>query len=212
VEETTDTGHARPRAAALGAVAPATIALSVVCGLAAAAGLVLLRAPGTPYAAGSMSLVAWALAGGWLAAHAVLLAVTDARTHRLPDRLHASALVLLVPLLVLAALAAGEPSALVQSLACGLLPLVVVYLAALAAPGSVGLGDAKLLLVLGLGLGSLSVGAAVAGPVIGVVLAGLVSLVGVLTRRIGARSHVPLGPPLVVGAALATALALAAGS
>jgi uncharacterized membrane protein YjjP (DUF1212 family) len=52
----------------------------------------------------------------------------------------------------------------------------------------------------------------VAGPVIGVVLAGLVSLVGVLTRRIGARSHVPLGPPLVVGAALATALALAAGS
>jgi leader peptidase (prepilin peptidase)/N-methyltransferase len=159
-----------------------------------------------------MSLVAWALAGGWLAAHAVLLAVTDARTHRLPDRLHASALVLLVPLLVLAALAAGEPSALVQSLACGLLPLVVVYLAALAAPGSVGLGDAKLLLVLGLWLGSLSVGAAVAGPVIGVVLAGLVSLVGVLTRRIGARSHVPLGPPLVVGAALATALALAAGS
>lgn len=200
------------RAAALGAVGPMTIALAVVCGVAAAAGLVLLPGAGSPYPAGSLSAAAWGPAGGWLAAHAILLAVTDARTHRLPDRLHASALVGLAPLLVVAALVAGEPVILLRALACGLVPLVVVYLAALAAPGSVGLGDAKLLLVLGLWLGSLSVGAAIAGPVIGVVLAGFVSLLGVITRRLGPRSHVPLGPFLVVGAVVATALALLAGA
>ena len=198
-----------PRAKAFGAVGPVTILLAGLAGVLALVLLLRTDPAATPYPGADESRVLWAVAGGWLCAVGVLLAVTDLRTHRLPDRLLLGASAVLVPALVAAALLGGSPGALLTSLAGALVPAGVLYALALVMPGGVGLGDVKLLLVTGAWLGHLSVGAATVGPVLGLVLGGVASILAVLARRATMRSHLPLGPALLAGTALATWLDLA---
>ncbi|MGC5616929.1 prepilin peptidase [Georgenia sp. Z1491] len=209
----------RARAAAFGAVGPATIGLAGVVAVLASVALLSADGSAAPHAgpgaaagaATGAARVLWAAAGGWLAGIAVLLAVTDVRTHRLPDRLLLAAAVVVGPLLVAASVTAGAPAALMQAAAGSLVPAGVLYVVALVTPGGVGLGDVKLLLLIGAWLGYLSVPAATVGPVLGIVLGGLHSIGAVLVGRANLRSHVPLGPSLLLGAALATWLELTGG-
>ena len=81
--------------------------------------------------------------------------------------------------------------------------------AAALSPEGLGFGDVKLLGLLGLVLGWFGWGVLLAGVFLGLLTGGLVSLVLLVTRRAGWRTALPFGPPLLVGAVLA--LALAAG-
>jgi leader peptidase (prepilin peptidase)/N-methyltransferase len=73
-------------------------------------------------------------------------------------------------------------------------------------PAGIGLGDVKLLGLLGLVLGWLGWGVLLAGVFLGLVAGALTSVVLVAARRAGWRTALPFGPPLLLGAVLSVAL------
>ena len=136
----------------------------------------------------------------WLAAVGVALAVIDIETLRLPDRLTLPS----YPVgLVLLAIPADWP-ALGRAVLAAVITGVAAFLLALLAPrGGLGLGDIKLLGLLGLFLGWLGWGVLVVGVALGFAL-GAVAAVGMLaSRRAGLRDHLAFGPWLIAGALVA---------
>jgi leader peptidase (prepilin peptidase)/N-methyltransferase len=136
----------------------------------------------------------------WLAAVGVTLAVIDIETLRLPDRLTLPS----YPVgLVLLALPADWP-ALGRAVVAAAITGAAAFLLALLAPrGGLGLGDVKLLGVLGLFLGWLGWGVLVVSVALGFVL-GAVAAVGMLASlRAGLRDHLAFGPWLIAGALVA---------
>jgi len=136
----------------------------------------------------------------WLAAVGVALAVIDIETLRLPDRLTLPS----YPVgLVLLAIPADWP-ALGRAVLAAVITGVAAFLLALLAPrGGLGLGDVKLLGLLGLFLGWLGWDVLVVGVALGFAL-GAVAAVGMLSsRRAGLRDHLAFGPWLIAGALVA---------
>jgi prepilin signal peptidase PulO-like enzyme (type II secretory pathway) len=118
-------------------------------------------------------------------------------TRRIPNALTYPAFLVGLVLLVLLAPEAIGRACFGVAVAAG--PLLA---AALVAPSGLGMGDVKLMAVVGLLLGAPS---AMVAVVAGIVLAGLFSVVGLLTRRLSRRQSVPLGPFLAIGAVYALA-------
>lgn len=123
-----------------------------------------------------------------------VLSAIDVETGKLPDRivLPATAVVLV---LQLALFPDHAVEWIVASLGAGLFFLV----AYLANPGGLGMGDVKLALLLGAGLGK----AVVLGLFVGMFAAGIAGVVIVARRGLGARKEsIPLGPFLAFGAVI----------
>ena len=137
------------------------------------------------------------LAFAWLA---VALVWIDADVHRLPDGLVLPAYPVLLVLVAVATLGAGEWQPLVRALVCAAALYALYFVLALVSPGSLGFGDVKLSGLIGLVLGWLGVGAVVMGTVAGFVVGGVVALVMLAGRRVGLRSHIAFGPAMLVGA------------
>ena len=184
------------------------------------AGLDPAAGPGVPRIAVTSVLGAAGLAGatlvtgvrpavvalGWAAAAAVVLAGVDLLCHRLPDRVtYPAAAVCAAALLADAALAGTWPD-LLRALLAAAAAGGVSLLAALAAPSGLGLGDVKLLALLGLLLGWAGWGVLLAGVFLGLLAGAAGSLLLVAAGRAGWRTAVPFGPPLLLGAALALLL------
>ncbi len=136
----------------------------------------------------------------------VRLALTDLREHRLPNRIvypwaGASLLILLLTGLLL-----GEGGAVLRALAAGLLWGSVFLGIRLLHPPSLGMGDVKLVFVLGLYTGFLGWEVLGAAVVLSFVAGGLVSLGLLLTRRASRSTRVPFGPFLLLGTGLALLL------
>jgi leader peptidase (prepilin peptidase)/N-methyltransferase len=100
----------------------------------------------------------------------------------------------------------GNWDALVRALIAAVASGAVAGLAWFAVPAGLGLGDVKLLALLGLVLGWAGWGVLLAGVFLGLVVGSVVSLALIATRRAGWRTAVPFAPPLLVGAVLALAL------
>lgn len=140
----------------------------------------------------------------WLAAVGVTLAVIDLDTLRLPDRLTLPAFVAGVVLLAVP----GDWSALGRAGLGAVAAGGAALLLALIAPsGGLGLGDVKLLAVLGLFLGWLGWGVLVLGVAFGFVLGALVAVGMLASRRAGLRDHLAFGPWLIAGALVAVVVA-----
>jgi leader peptidase (prepilin peptidase)/N-methyltransferase len=158
------------------------------------------------------ALIALRLAGaglGWavpaylaLAFICVVLAVIDARTRLLPNRITYPAFPVMLGLLLLASVGLGD----LGRLARGLLAAVAVggfFLAlALISPRGMGLGDVKLAPTLGLALGWLSWGTVAVGVFAGFLLGGLAGVGAILLLGLTRKSLLPFGPWLVAGALL----------
>jgi leader peptidase (prepilin peptidase)/N-methyltransferase len=158
------------------------------------------------------ALVTVRLAGaglGWavpaylaLAFICVVLAVIDARTRLLPNRITYPAFPVMLGLLLVASVGLGD----LGRLARGLLAAVAVggfFLAlALISPRGMGLGDVKLAPTLGLALGWLSWGAVAFGVFAGFLLGGLAGLAAIAVLGLTRKSLLPFGPWLVAGALL----------
>ena len=158
------------------------------------------------------ALIALRLAGaglGWavpaylaLAFICVVLAVIDARTRLLPNRITYPAFPITLGLLLVASVGLGD----LGRLARGLLAAVAVggfFLAlALISPRGMGLGDVKLAPTLGLALGWLSWGAVAFGVFAGFLLGGLAGLAAIAVLGLTRKSLLPFGPWLVAGALL----------
>lgn len=147
------------------------------------------------------------LAVAWWLGWAVPLAFVDVAVHRLPDRLTYPAAAGAWLLLGLAALVARQPAAWGRATLAGL-ALAGGFAATTLLLGrrGFGLGDAKLALGSGLLLGWLGWPALVVGLLLTFALSALVSLTLLVARRVRWTSHLPFGPFLIIGTALALAL------
>lgn len=141
-----------------------------------------------------------------LAVACALLVPVDLATERLPDALVLPALgALLVALAVAAALTddwARLGTAVLASLAAG----AGFFVLAFVSPASLGLGDVKLALPLGLALGWHGWIPMLLGLAAGFVLLAIAAIVLLATRRTTRGGQLPFGPWMILGAALVLAL------
>jgi leader peptidase (prepilin peptidase)/N-methyltransferase len=173
------------------------------------------RLAGTALAAAAALGAAPALAGvrpaagalAWFGGAAVVLAGVDLASHRLPDRVTYPAAAACAALLLLDAAVTGTGPALVRALGAAAVALTVAAAARLISPAGFGLGDVKLLGLLGLVLGWAGWGVLMAAVLVGFLAGALGSLVLMAVGRAGWRTAVPFGPPLLAGAYVALALA-----
>jgi leader peptidase (prepilin peptidase)/N-methyltransferase len=149
------------------------------------------------------------LAVGWspeLAAFALLslgcaiLAVIDARTHRLPDRITGPLAAGFTALLLCAPVGGADRGDWLRAVICGGAALIGLGAVALAFPAGIGLGDVKLVGILSIALGWLGWEAVPIGLFAGFAVGALVSLALLLARRATLRSEIPFGPSLIAGA------------
>jgi leader peptidase (prepilin peptidase)/N-methyltransferase len=163
---------------------------TVVCGVVGGVGLGLLP---TRFGGDPVALIVF---GAWVVTLIVGLA-TDLDQRLLPDELT-------LPVVAVAGLyAVSGLNPLVGGrlgeavLAAVLIPAVLYLPSVPFGAGAFGTGDVKMLVGTGLLLGG---DRALSGTIFGLLLAGVVLLVLLLTRRIGRRSYVPFGPFLIIGA------------
>lgn len=131
------------------------------------------------------------------------LAFIDIREHRLPNRILYPWAGITFGLLILVTYlltdAAGMGRAVVAGLGWGLLFFLISWIN----PPSIGMGDAKLAVILGMYTGFLGWGPFALGLVLSFMLGGVVSLWLLLSRRAGSASRIAFGPFLIMGTALA---------
>jgi leader peptidase (prepilin peptidase)/N-methyltransferase len=141
-----------------------------------------------------------------LAVVGVALAVIDATTRKLPNRLTYPAFPALAALLGLASAALGEPGRLARGLVAAAAVGALFLLLALVSPRGMGMGDVKLAPTLGLALGWLSWSAVAVGVFSAFLLGGLAGLGAMLLLRLSRKALLPFGPWLVAGALLGVLL------
>ncbi|WP_448812096.1 prepilin peptidase [Agromyces bauzanensis] len=134
---------------------------------------------------------------GYLLAVGAWLAIVDARTHRLPNRLIVPSYFVLAALLALYALTTGDWGAVGRAVVVAAITGAVYF--GLAYWGSMGMGDVKLGILLGGALGWASWTAALTGPLFGFVLAAVAAVVLMIAGR-GRGTHIAFGPYLIAGA------------
>jgi leader peptidase (prepilin peptidase)/N-methyltransferase len=127
----------------------------------------------------------------------ILLLAVDLDQRLLPDLITLP----MIPLALLYAVSGRNPfvgGALVPAVIVAIVIPLALYLPSLLfGAGAFGLGDVKLLVSLGLVSGF---DRALIGVFAGVLLAGVVILVLIASRRIGRKSYVPFGPFIIIGA------------
>jgi leader peptidase (prepilin peptidase)/N-methyltransferase len=163
---------------------------TVVCGVVGAVALALL-----PYRFGG-NVLALLVFGAWFVTLVVGLA-TDLDSRTLPDELT----IPVIPIALVYALSGLNPlvggEVLPAILAAVLIPAVLYIPSLPFGAGAFGLGDVKLLAGMGLLLGGER---GLGGTIFGLILAGVVLLGLLVTRRVGRKSFVPFGPFLIIGA------------
>ncbi|HKQ01630.1 MAG TPA: prepilin peptidase [Actinomycetes bacterium] len=132
----------------------------------------------------------------------VVLAVIDARTRLLPNRITYPAFPIMLGLLLLASVGLGDLGRLGRGLLAALAVGAFFLLLALISPRGMGLGDVKLAPTLGLALGWLSWGAVAFGVFAGFLLGGVAGLAAIGLLGLTRKSLLPFGPWLVTGALL----------
>lgn len=166
-----------------------------------------------PALGGVWALLAWHLGGRdgavllpaylLLAVSGVALVWIDLDVHRLPEGLTLPTAAATTVLLVLASILTADRDPLLRGLLAAGATFLVLGLLSFLSGGAFGFGDVVLGTTLGLALGYLDARAALWGPAYAFVLSGLVSLLGLITRRLGLKSSIAFGPFLLVGALLA---------
>lgn len=123
-----------------------------------------------------------------------VLAAIDVEERRIPNRV-----VLPASAALLAVQAAVDPGRALGSIVAALAVAGLVYVLVRLNPAGLGMGDVKLVLFMGIGLG----GDVIAALAVGSVLAGLFAVLILITRGFAARSRTfPLAPFLAVGSAI----------
>jgi leader peptidase (prepilin peptidase)/N-methyltransferase len=135
----------------------------------------------------------------------ILLAVgvIDARHRIVPNRIVYPALALYAATILVLDLAGLEVDA-IRSLLGLLFYAVPLFLVALAVPRGMGMGDVKLAGLIGLVLGSFGLAYVGVAAALGVIGGGVGAILAILILGYGRRQHIPFGPFLAGGAAVAT--------
>lgn len=134
------------------------------------------------------------------------LALIDLREHRLPNRIVYPWAGATLGILLLAGLLLGDGAAVLRALAAGLLWALAFLAVRIIHPPAIGMGDVKLVLVLGMYAGFPAWGVLGAAVVLSFLTGGLVSLALLATRRADRSTRIPFGPFLLLGTGLALLL------
>lgn len=155
-----------------------------------------------------VAVCAWRSVGPALGLVAIVATVTaatagsvDAVCHRLPNRILCVGGAVLVVAELVAASASGSWEGLWGAVRGALLTGGVLLALALV-PSGLGMGDFKLMAVMGAWLGWFGVAAAVAAMVLGIMIAGVPAIALLVTRRVERKTPMAYGPYLGVGALL----------
>lgn len=136
----------------------------------------------------------------YFAAISVALALIDLDTHRLPNVIVLPAYLVAGALVTTAGILQGDYLPLLRA-AIGMGAMFLAYLAmAFAYPGGMGLGDVKLAGVIGIYLGWAGWGALAVGAFSAFLLAGVFSVILMVTKRANRKSGIPFGPWMLAGA------------
>ncbi|WP_217131850.1 prepilin peptidase [Leucobacter chinensis] len=148
-------------------------------------------------------MIGWAL-GAVLTAIAVVIAVIDQRTMRIPNLLVLPATVFAWVVAGVTALGEADAAPLIRTVMGGLALFTVWYLVALASRGSLGGGDVKFAGYLGSMLGLYGgYGAVLVGGFAMFLAGGLAAAAALLFGRAKARISIPFAPWMLVGAGFA---------
>lgn len=134
------------------------------------------------------------------------LAFIDVQQHRLPNRIVYPWAGFTAGLLVLVTFLLGDIAGLGRAVAAGLAWGLLFLCVRLIHPPSVGMGDVKLSVVLGLHTGFLGWEVFAVGVALSFLLGGAVSVWLVVTRRATSTSRIAFGPFLILGTAGALVL------
>lgn len=141
-----------------------------------------------------------------LAIGGAALATVDQRTHQLPDRLLLATAAPAVASSALLVLLNANPEPFLRGLSAAIAACAALLVLALLAPGQLGGGDLKLVLLLGFILGTRSLSAVLFGLGAGSLAAGVLGAAALLrpaSRLSGGgavrAAQVPLGPALLLG-------------
>lgn len=134
------------------------------------------------------------------AAASTVLTLVDLAEKRLPNAVIFPVLAVVAVLLVPPTWISGEWIALLWALIGAAAMFAVYFLLALISPSSMGMGDVKLALVIGLLLGWFGLNAWLVGLLAAFVVGGLIAIVALLLRRVTLRGSIPFGPSMLVGA------------
>jgi len=137
------------------------------------------------------------------AAASTVLALVDLAEKRLPNAVIFPTLGVVGVLLVPPTWVSGEWIALLWAIGGSAGMFVVYFVLALISPSSMGMGDVKLALVIGLLLGWFGLNAWLIGLLAAFVVGGLVAIVALLARRVTLRGSIPFGPSMLAGTMIA---------
>lgn len=136
----------------------------------------------------------------------VALGLIDLREHRLPNRIVYPWAGMALGVLLLAGFLLGEAAGVLRALAAAFGWALVFLGIRLIHPPSIGMGDVKLVFVLGLYAGFLGWETFGAAVVLSFLLGGLVSVGLLVSRRATRSTRIPFGPFLLLGTSLALIL------
>ena len=140
------------------------------------------------------------------AAASTVLALVDLAEKRLPNAVIFPTLGAVGALLVPPTWVSGEWIALLWAAIGSAAMFAVYFVLALISPSSMGMGDVKLALVIGLLLGWFGLNAWLIGLLAAFVVGGLVAVVALLLRRVTLRGSIPFGPSMLAGALISVLL------
>lgn len=127
------------------------------------------------------------------------LSVIDFKTHRLPNRLVGQFLA--IEVLVVGAICwiRSDLTRVTDAIGVAVATFVVYLLLYLVSRGSLGMGDVKFAFPLGLCVGWLAADYWLASIFISFTIAGLVSVIGLVSRRMNKKSRLAFGPYMFLG-------------
>jgi leader peptidase (prepilin peptidase) / N-methyltransferase len=132
----------------------------------------------------------------------VAVGLIDARWRIVPNRIVYPAVLVGLGALIVGHVA-GAPVDAVRGLVGLALYAGPLFLVALVVPHGMGMGDVKLAALIGLVLGSLGLAYVAVAAGVGIVVGGLGAIVAMAVFRLGRKQHIPFGPFLAGGAAVA---------
>ncbi|MDQ1719996.1 MAG: leader peptidase (prepilin peptidase) / N-methyltransferase [Pseudonocardiales bacterium] len=132
----------------------------------------------------------------------VALSFIDIASHRLPNAIVLPSYPVLAVLLTAATIWHHDWSALLRAAIGGAILFLFYLVLALVHPAGMGLGDVKLSALLGALLAYISWSALIVGALAGFMLAALVGIAMIASRRGGLKTAIPFGPFMIVGTML----------
>lgn len=143
------------------------------------------------------------LGGAVFAVCAVALGFIDLSEHRLPNRVIYPWAAVTAGILLVVSLLLGDLPGLLRGVGAALLWGLLFLIARLVHPPSIGMGDVKLAVVLGLYTGFLGWVTVAAAVLVSFILAGLVAIALLIAGRADRRTRIPFGPFLLIGTSVA---------